>query len=424
MTKSLLRAAFVVCLPLCAMGIAAVTTPAFAADQPKMSKGALKPIQECKKANEAKDWTTAVAKCKEALQVADRTDYDNYLINRLLGVAYFSLKDHADAKAAFEAVVLNPATPIDDRKYIESPAMQLAVEENDNAGVLQMAPIALQDNPTEPDVLSSIAIAYYSTNDYPNAAAYAQKAIDAALSQGKLAQYGTYQVLTFAYDKLKKLPDEIKAFELMARDYGRPDDWKYLFDFSLDQLPAGSKAQREIAALDIYRLRMLTNAGWTAQNYAEMADVAQAQRAWGDARAALQNGIDKGALPQAKVAATLNTVLANAKKDEQALPQAEKLANNGKEAVSVAEGYYGYGRYADAARAAQKAAGLGGPTLAEAELVLAMAQVRQGDQAAAEKTLASVQGDPALVRAAYLWKLYVDRKDGNPTGQPAAAATH
>ena len=426
MKKSLLRAAVVACLPFCATGFAVVTTPAAAADKsaeaPKVSKSISKLVQDAKKAYDAKDWQTVIAKCKEASQAADLTDYDKYLINRLDGVAYFNSGDHADAKVAFQALVNNPATPADDLKTLIVPAVELAAEASDNAAVIAMGKLAEQHNVASGDVLGSIAVAYYNTNDYTDAASYAQKSIDISGTEGKMPQYGTYQVLAFAYDKQKKTADEIKAFELMARDYGKQDDWKYLLDLSLETLPAGNKSMREIAALDIYRLRVITPADWAALNYKEMADAAQVVRSWGDAKWALQTGLSKGVLTQGQVSALLADVNNNARKDEPTLPTAEKLANNGKEAVNVAEAYYGYGSYADAARVAQKAAGFGGATAGEAKLIVAMCQVRQGDETSAAQTLAGVSGDPAIVRAAQLWNLYLSRKYGKT--QPAAPATH
>jgi len=422
MKKSLLRAALVACLPFCAMALAVVTTPAVAAEKgPVISKSIIKYMTEAKKANDAKDWKTVIEQCKLALQATDRTDYDNYMINRFLAVAYFNSGDHASARGSFEAVVKNPATPLEDRKYLEVPAMELAAEANDYAKVIELGKIALQDDPNNADVLAELSIAYYDVNDFTNAQTFAQKAIDQAAASGKMAQYGTYQVLAFSYDKQKKTADEVRAFELMARDYGKPDDWKYLLDFSLELLPGSNKNMKEIAALDLFRLRMITAAPWSGQNYAEMADAAQAQRSWGDAHEALQKGLASGALQQAKVGALMAQVNADAKKDEPALPAVEKLAKTGKEMTNVAEGYYGYGRYADAARAAQKAIELGGPSVAEAQLVLGMSQVRLGDEANAAKTLAAVSGDPAIMRAAQLWSVYVSRKYDRA---PAAPATH
>jgi tetratricopeptide (TPR) repeat protein len=428
MKKSFLRVAFVACLPCFAMGLAVVTTtPAVAAEKqklPPVSKSVIKLIEAANKASEAKDWPTVLAKAKEAQAVPDLTDYDKYLVDRFMGVAYISLNDHANGKVYLASVVKNPATPVEDRKHLIGPAVILAAEANDYASVIELGNIAVRDNSTNPEIYARMTLAYYSLNDLPNTLTFAQRGVDAAKLEGKTPEYLLYQLMAFAYEKQKDKQNEAKALLIMARDYGKADDWKFLFDFSMELLPLNMKGQSEIAALDIYRLRMISQAGWVAQNYMEMSDFGQAVRSWGDARLALQTGLSKGVLTQAKVGQLLNEVTANAKKDEPSLATVEKLANTGKAVVGVGEAYYGYGRYADAARAAQKAIGLGGPTLGEATLLLAMCQVKQGDEATAVKTLTGVSGSVPIMKAADLWTAYLTRKTAQAQPAPAAAATH
>lgn len=423
MKKSLLRAAAIACLPYCAMGLA--LAPAQAADKPeapKVSKAVSKFLQDCKKGLDAKDWKAAIPPCEQAAAVPEATDYDKYLTQRFLAVAYLNTGDRAKAGAAFISVVKNPATPAEDRDSLIAPAMSLASEANNNAQVIELGQIAIQNNVKNPDVWNALAAAYYQSNDGPNAITYAQKGIDAANAQNKVPPYGLYQILAFSYDKAKDRQNEVKAFELMARDYGKADDWRYLLDFSLEILPAGNKAARQIAALDIYRLRLVVNAAWQGQNFLEAEDAAHTIRSWGDSRQFLQLGIQQGAINAAKVAPVMNQINSDAKKDEPILPTVEKTAKSGKDLANVAEAYYGYARYADAARVAQKAIDAGGPTVAEAKLVLAMSQVRQGNETAAKQTLTGFQGDPSLVRAAALWNLYLDRRYGKAAAAPAAPA--
>jgi tetratricopeptide (TPR) repeat protein len=426
MKKSFLRVAFVACLPLCAMGLAVVTTtPAVAAEKaklPPISKSVYKLLEAANKASEAKDWQTVLAKAKEAQAFPDLTDYDKYLIDRFLGVAYVSLNDHPNGKSHLAAVIKNPATPVDDLKRLVGAAVSLAAEASDYASVLELGNIAIRNDGANMEIYTRMTLAYYNLNDLPNTVAFAQKGVDSAKLEGKAPDYLLYQLMAFAYEKQKDKPNEAKILLIMARDYGRADDWKFLFDFSMELLPLNVKGQSEIAALDIYRLRMITEAGWIAQNYMEMSDFAQAVRSWGDAKLALQTGLSKGILTQAKVGQLLREVTENARKDEPSLATVEKLANTGKAIVGVGEAYYGYGRYTDAARAAQKAITLGGPTLGEATLLLAMCQVRQGDEATAAKTLAGVSGNVPIMKAAELWTAYLSRKKAQPA--PAAAATH
>ena len=426
MKKSFLRVAFVACLPCFAMGLAVVTTtPAVAAEKtklPPISKSIIKLIEAANKASEAKDWQTVLAKAKEAQAVPDLTDYDKYLVDRFMGVAYVSLNDHANGKGYLASVIKNPATPIDDRKHLIGPTVSLASEANDYASVIELGNIAISDNSVNTEIYARMALAYYGLNDLPNTVVSAQKGVDAAKLEGKTPDYLLYQLMAFAYEKQKDKANEAKALLVMARDYGKSEDWKFLFDFSMELLPLNVKGQSEIAALDIYRLHVISEAGWSAQNYMEMSDFAQAARSWGDAKLALQTGLSKGVLTQAKVGLLLKEVTENARKDEPSLATVEKLANTGKAMVGVGEAYYGNGRYADAARAAQKAIGFGGPTLGEANLLLAMCQVKQGDEATAVKTLAGVSGTVPIMKAAELWTAYLTRKKVQPA--PAAAATH
>lgn len=426
MKKSLLRAAVVACLPLCAMAVTVAANPAQAAKEekaegPKPSKSINKLMVEANKAAEAKDYKTVVEKCLEASKTPDLTDADWYYINRFLGVAYLSLGDRDKARENIIKVVKNPIAPPNDRKFLIGPAMSLAAEVNDNATVIELGKLAMADGNDNPEVLGTLSGAYYQTGDYANAILYAQKGIDASNAKGQVPMYGLYQVTAYSYDKQKNRPAAMKMFEVMARDYGKPDDWRYLLDLSLESLPAGNKQAREIAALDIYRLRMVVDAVWVATNYLEAEDAAHAIRSWGDSRQVLQMAVAKGVIDAKKVAPLLAQVNSDAKKDEPILPTVEKTAK-GKDLANVAEAYYGYGRYSDAARVAQAVIAGGGPAVAEAKLILAMSQVRMGNEAAATQTLTGFQGDPALVRAADLWNVYLTRRYGKTAA--AAPAAH
>jgi hypothetical protein len=424
MSKSLLRAALVACLPFYAMALTVATMPAQAADKadtPRPSKSIAKPISECKKALDAKDYPTAIAQCSDAKSKPDLTDYDNYLINRFLGVAYYQTNDRVKAGEAFTAVVKNPATPAEDRAGMLAAAIQLAADANKGDEVAELAKIAIDSKTTNPDLFAPIAQYYYGKNDTANTILYAQKGIDLATAEGKVPQYGLYQLLTFSYDKAKDRANEIKGLTMMARDYGKAEDWKYLLDFSLEFLPKGNKSAAAIAALDIYRLRLLVGADWSSSNFLEAADAADSVKVFGDERTFLQMGIQKGVFNQAKVGALVAKNNADAKKDEPVLPQIEKMAKDGKALTSVAEAYYGYARYADAIRAAQNAIKAGGPYVAEAKLVLAMSQTRQGDEAGAKQTLTGFTGDPALVRVSELWMTYLNRRPAAPAAAAAPA---
>ena len=425
MKKSLLRAALLAFLPLCMVGSVVVTAPAVAADKekPKISRSITKQIQAAQKASNDKDWATVIAKCKEAQAVEGISGYDKYIIDRFLGIAYLSMGDHASATVAVTEAVMNPEAPAEERAQLLRPALALQNEASNYNKVLELGKLAIQDNQADDTVYGEMAVAAFNLKDYPTTIDYANKSIDLATAAGKEPVYTVYQVLSVAQDQSKNRAGTIKTLEKMASIYGKPDDWRNLIDFSLAELPPGEKS---VAALDIYRLRLTVGATSAAPDYMAMVDAAQFVRSPGDVIRALERAVDKGVITSAKAAASLNKARADAKRDEPILPQAEAAAAkhaSAKEGANVAEAYFGYGRYADAQRVAEIAVKKKGTaSVAEAQIILGMSLVMQGNDTAGAQALDAVRGDAALQRAAQLWKVYATRTYGRtpPAAAPAA----
>src|SRR3979490_1122135 len=74
-----------------------------------------KPIQVAIELIKSKKGKEALAKVREAQAVDDRTAYENYLVERLLGQAAAAAGDASTAARAFENVVTSPGTPAGER---------------------------------------------------------------------------------------------------------------------------------------------------------------------------------------------------------------------------------------------------------------------------------------------------------------------
>ena len=426
MKNNLLRAVLAASFSLFVAG-ALTSMPGYGADAPKapsVSKSVQKQLVDAQKALNAKDWTTALAKLKEAQAVADLKDYDKYLINFYLGVVYVNTNDRPDAANAFLAATESTTAPAEQQAQALRLAIELQNEQKNYAKVIELAQVAVKNNGVDGTIATAVAIAYYGTNDFANATLWAQKAIDLGKAAGKAPEHGAYEILLMSQNKAKNIPAVIQTLEVMSNLYGEADDWGRLIDLTLGTLSTPNKNTREIAAFYIYRLRLLTNATTSGDDYLLMAELSIGLNSPGDAIQALQAGTTSGSVSSVKAAPLLAKANARIKGgDEAALPGAEAAAAKSPKAdgdISVAEGYYGYGRFADAVRVAQRAIGKGGPRQTQATLLLGISQARLGDPAAAA-TLAQVSGDPALVRAAQLWTLYVTRKYGTAAATPAAS---
>ncbi|MGA7711820.1 MAG: hypothetical protein WCA81_07960 [Rhizomicrobium sp.] len=428
MKHNLLRAVLAASFSLFVAG-ALTTIPSYGADTPKaptISKSVSKQLTDAQKALTAKDWTTALAKLKEAQAVADLSDYDKYIISYYIGVAYYNLGDKVGAAAAFAAAAESPALPEKDRVQTLHNAMDLNLDSavQNYAVAIEIGKIAEKLNILDATIAGNMAFAYYRQNDYPNALQSAQKSIDLATAAGNVPQRAAFEIMLQIEIAKKDLPGEMKTVEKLANLYGEPEDWANLITFSFGTIPP-SKGYLEIAALYVGRLMLTVDVKSTADNYMLTAQAADAIRSPGDMLRALHTGINNGALVQSKVSALLNKAEATASRDKPTLATADAIAAKSPDAkadVSVAEDYFGYGNYADAARVAQRAIGKRGSQAIEAQLLLGVTQACQGNNEAAAQSLALVKGDPALEKAAYLWSLYATRKHGQaPVAAPAAA---
>ncbi|HEY0281334.1 MAG TPA: hypothetical protein VGC27_01785 [Rhizomicrobium sp.] len=417
MKKNFVRAVVVASLSLFVSVATFTPTPAVAASadkdakKPVVSRAISKHVSEAQKAFEAKNWAAMLAKVKEAAAVPDLSDYDKYIVNYFMGLALYNSGDKTGATPYFVAAAESDAAPPEERDTALRIAIDLSNQAKDYAKVKSLGQLAVDAGALSGGVAAIIAIAYYDSGDYPNAVAFAQKAIDIETAAGKLPDRSAYQVILMSQNRQKDIPGELKTLEIMSTNYGNAEDWGHLIDISLGTLP--KSGSRETAALYLYRLRLAVGAETSASDYQMAADLALALRYPGDAQKALQQGIDKGVLSQSAAAASLNRANAAARTDEPTLPAADAAAAKSPSAngdVSVAGAYYGYGRYEDAIRVAQRAVTKSGTKAIEARLLLGVAQARQGDKAAAVQNLTQVRGDLALERAAQLWLAYANRK--------------
>src|SRR5436305_11414425 len=97
--------------------------------------------------------------------------------------------------------------------------------------------------------------------------------------------------------------------------------------------------------------------------------------------------------------------------------------SGGTTALNVAEGVYGYGRYAEAEELGRLAGAKAGKNPGEAQMVVGMAQVRQGKFAEAAQTFQSVSGNAAMMRAAHLWGIFARQQAGGGAAAAAPAGT-
>src|SRR5712691_1374368 len=79
-----------------------------------------KPIQAAIELLKSKKGKEALAKAREAQAVGDRTPYENYMVERVLGQAAATAGEPSVAARAFENVAASPASPEGERRQFRS----------------------------------------------------------------------------------------------------------------------------------------------------------------------------------------------------------------------------------------------------------------------------------------------------------------
>jgi hypothetical protein len=408
MLQKFIRASFVaslLCTTAGALSIAAFT-PAQAEE--KVSKEVGEPLNAALQAVQKSDWAAAMASLKQAQAVPNRSPYDDYVINKVLSLVAFNLKDYKTALAAVEAALASPSLVPEDKRDMLTNAFRLESQANNYAGIIQYGKQLEAIRPLDPEELTNVAIALYNTKDTAAAQQYAQKAVDSAKAAGRQPPQAALEITMNAQAKANPEAAE-QTLEQIVMQSNSPADWGQLINVSF-----GTKGMNDAIAMDLYRLSYVTHA--LKPSEAGLAGkLANQLRYYGDAVSILQSAGVTGA--------DLNSAKANSAKEQGSL-NAEIAAarkGSGQTALSVAEALYGYGRFADAEALAREASSKGGTkNPGQAQMLLGMSLARQDKFAEAHQAFGAVSGNPAMTKVAHLWGIYAQIKTG---GGPKPAAS-
>ncbi|HUO90915.1 MAG TPA: tetratricopeptide repeat protein [Rhizomicrobium sp.] len=412
MNMRFVRAAVVACL----LGSAAVTAliaplaPAYAKSSgPSVSAPVAKLLQPAQKAMQANDFKTALDLIKQAQALPDQTAFDTYTINNFLANAALGLKDYATADTAYEAMAESPALPDEDKATTFHNAMLLATQAKhyDKAIKYGQAFLAL-GGPSDPQIIGTMAQAYYFLNDFANAETMAKKALDATPA-GQAPNRAALEIMLSSQIKAKHQDQAMATLEQIVTYYDDADDWGQLIDVSV-----GVKGIKDYELLHIYRLLPVTKAKGGGDDYKGASSVALSMGYPVEAEAILQSGgLPVGADVRSRAAADRKTI-------ESFASMAAK-SPTGELDQKLSETLYGYGRYAEAEAAARRALKKAGAktNANELNLVLGESLLLQGKTADAVAAFNAISNpSPGTAKAQHLWLLYANRKYSTAAAAP------
>jgi len=228
-----------------------------------------KPIQAAIELIKSKKGKEALAKVREAQAVGDRTAYENYLVERLLGQAAAAAGDASTAARAFENVVTSPGTPAGERlQFLAAAASQYYLVKN-YAKTAELAGRYFKDGGTEKSMRTIYVQALYLGNDFAGAAKELMKDLEADEQAGRTPAEETLQLLANSCTKTKDAGCYGKAMELLVAHYPKREYWLSVI-YGIATRPGFS----ERLALDLARIKLETGTMRSADEYLDAAQLA------------------------------------------------------------------------------------------------------------------------------------------------------
>jgi hypothetical protein len=226
-----------------------------------------KPIQAAIELLKSKKGKEALAKVREAQAVGERTPYENYLVERVLGQAAATAGEPAIAARAFENVATSPTSPEGERRqFLAAAASQYYLVKN-YAKTTELAARYFKEGGTEKSMRTIYVQALYLGNDFAGAAKELMKDIEAE-GDNKAPSEEQLQLLASSCSQTKDAACSGKAMEMLVAYYPKREYWLSVI-YGIASRPGFS----ERLALDLARLKIETGTMRGAEEYLDAAQL-------------------------------------------------------------------------------------------------------------------------------------------------------
>ena len=384
---------------------------AAAADQPSgptVSRALAKPLKAAQEAMQAKNWDAVLTNLKEAQTApGEKSPYDNFVINQMLGFVYVQKQDYASAAPALEAAAQSQyATPEQQRGWLRA-VMNSYFAQKNYAKTVEVGEQALKHGVTDTDTYTTIADSQSKLGDWKNAAATIQQVVEHENKPDK-------KLLEFqwnCYVKVNDSADAGKVIEKLVTYYPEPDYW-------LNALAPLSRMDIKDAHLQLNVYRLMNDVGVLKRptDYAEMAELALDQGYPGETQAILEKAFAQGIFTEQRDKDRYQHLLDGVK--QRAAADLAQLGSGEKDATAAPTGdaylrlgaaYLSFGQNDKALAAITKGIDKGNVKSAdEAHLLLGIAKLRAKNATEAERDFdkVSMSSNTAYARLGRLWALH------------------
>ena len=377
-----------------------------AGKQPKVSEAARKEIVALQSAVNAGD-AAAISTALAAAQAKAKTKDDKYIIAKLQLKAAADVKNDAAIGQAIEAILASGYDIGAESGILYSNLGKIYY----NAKAYDRASVTLehllQIEPNNFDAMVMLAETRQSQGRTADAVATIQKAIAIRTAAGQKADEAWYKrAVALAFNG--KLPSAASLSREWVAAYPTAKNWRDAI-----RIYQTSSGKGDDSLIDSMRLAQATGALAGENDYFRFTNALILKGFPGEAKAVLDQGFSSNAISRSKETFSQLYSQASAKSQGDraslgAAATAARAAPDAKKAMVIADAYYGYGDYKEAADLYRAVLGKAGADKDLANLRLGMALTRMGDKAGATAALNAAGGAQAGV--AQLWLIYLATK--------------
>ena len=413
------------------LGVAGVSTPALAQKKDKKeaaapkanySKGFVAAYQPVMTMVNAENTDLAAARAAlPGLIAASETPDDKMATGRIIFTVGQKAKDFPLALQGIEMVLASGKADQTTTGQFAFVGGQIAYNQKDYAKARTMIQQAIAAGYTENNPELILADSYFSENKYAEGLKYLSDTIDARKAAGQAVEEAwVKRGLAMALNA--KLDEDARKWGMIyARDYPSQTSWG---DAVAVVINSGRYAPAEM--LDVLRLARATNTLRSRAMYLEYVDAADPRKLPSEVSAVLDAGVEAKMIdPTLQLVkdarATATSRIAD---DKTELPSLERDAGAASAklvtVMAAADTMLSYGKYAEAEKFYEKAAGLPGANLPLVMTRQGIAEVNQGKWDEAKASFAKVTGDRKPI--ADLWALYAAQKAVGTVIAPATTS--
>lgn len=369
----------------------------------------------------AKNYAEVLNRINQADALADKTVYENFVLNRLRVALGSATNNNALTVPALEAVIASgKLSPAERSDFIQALG-NLHYNSKDYPKAIASFTQYATETGDMAKVRPYIIRAHYFNNDFATAKTELLKDLEAATKAGKKPAMDELQLLANSGAKSKDTATYLVAMENLVKYYPSDDYW-----IDLLSRTQGKSTYSTRFALDVYRLEKVAVSKMAPEDYMEMAELALLAGFPTEAKKAMDAGYAAGVLgtgPNAdkhkKTRAQADRQAADDVKNIATGEASAKKSKDGTGLVNLGYAYVTMEQYDKGIDLIQQGIAKGGLKNADdAKLRLGYSYAMAGKKDEAIKVLETIQGTDGRGDLARYWMLWVNR----PAASETAAA--